>query len=191
MAAVLHRPSTDQQHRAGHGAEVQRVETLFGPACGREVPFRFIGQPRAVPDAKCERFDPAGPSLPTPRFSIRATRSTTANSTAGFATRPTSPTWDRTRPAPIARISHQTARNSRSEYTSYLAQTTWPPWKPGIAGSLELLKASAREELLRWSAILDDLAAQAQRRSKRPGSRKTSGKSESPSQMHFFGESSW
>lgn len=58
-------------------------------------------------------------------------------------------------------------------------------------GQLELLKASAREELLRWSAILDDLAARAQRRSKRPGSRKTSGKSESPSQMHFFGESSW
>jgi hypothetical protein len=57
-------------------------------------------------------------------------------------------------------------------------------------GQLELLKASAREELLRWSAILDGLAARAQRRSKRPGSRKTSGKSESPSQMHFFGESS-
>jgi hypothetical protein len=58
-------------------------------------------------------------------------------------------------------------------------------------GQLELLKASAREELLRWSAILDDLAARAKRRPKRPGSRKTSGKSESPFQMHFFGESSW
>jgi len=58
-------------------------------------------------------------------------------------------------------------------------------------GQLELLKASAREELLRWSAILDDLAARAKRRPKKPGSRKTSGKSESPFQMHFFGESSW
>ena len=58
-------------------------------------------------------------------------------------------------------------------------------------GQLELLKASAREELLRWSAILDDLAARAKRRPKRFGSRKTSGKSESPLQMHFFGESSW
>ena len=58
-------------------------------------------------------------------------------------------------------------------------------------GQLELLKASARKELLRWSGILDDLAARAKRRPKRPGSRKTSGKSESPSQMHFFGESSW
>jgi hypothetical protein len=58
-------------------------------------------------------------------------------------------------------------------------------------GQLELLKASAREELLRWSAILDDLAARAKRRPKKPGSRKTSGKSESPFQMHFFGEPSW
>jgi hypothetical protein len=58
-------------------------------------------------------------------------------------------------------------------------------------GQLELLKASAREELLRWSEVLDDLAARAKRRPKRPGSRKTSGKSESPFQMDFFGESPW
>jgi hypothetical protein len=58
-------------------------------------------------------------------------------------------------------------------------------------GQLELLKAAAHEELLRWNAILDGLAAQAMRRPKKRGLRKTSRKSEPFVQMHLFGEDSW
>ena len=56
---------------------------------------------------------------------------------------------------------------------------------------LELLKVAAHKELLRWSAVLDDLAARATRRPKKPVLRKAPGKWENPSQMHLFGEASW